>query len=767
MAALTRIRNNQVYNSDINASAKIVPGSITGGLFAPAITYAGNLTVSNLFVYGNTSSLDSVSIVSSDPTIILNRNFSGSNTYDVGLILGRGNQTNTAIVWNESNKEFAFLYTSATTAESYYGTVPNAGYANIHAYGGLFNNITSTTSTITNLVTGNARVTNGYLDNTVIGANTANSAAFTTITATGTANFADTLTAATVNALNIGNTGATITGTHNGPVNGPFNGTIGATTPNSAAFTTITANVSTFGNLTITGNLNIIGNSSVINSSDLSIQDSIINLHTSANLAPWTFNDGKDIGFKLHYYDDILVGGDNLAFLGRANDTGYLEFYSTGVEGVGNVFTGSTYGTFKTGEIQLGNTTASTSTTTGALVISGGAGIAGNINANGNITSNGYVTATGNISTNSWLLAGTNIASPLAKLGCLTVDSSTISNWDTSNNINVSTAGNNGNVVINGNGNNSNLIVQGNTLSGYQNLLVTNGVTGQVGIKIAPNAISNYTSFQVNATDSMMIPIGLTGSRPPPGSERKGMLRFNSSSNLMEYWDGAGWNSGGVTFTLITADEFVGDGVQTNFSLSQNGTTNGSVVSINGLVQIPTTAYTVTGNVLTFTAPPSPTDYIDARTLVTTVSVTSILDGTTELAIADTQQAIYARNNSGNIWVANSSTFFNGGISAFNANTSLTQNTLTTIDTFSKTKFRSAKYIVTVSDFSGAKYQSAELLVVHDGTTATATIFGVVSTSGSGFVTYGASVSGANVILQANSTSATSYASVQQIYNAV
>ena len=162
-----------------------------------------------------------------------------------------------------------------------------------------------------------------------------------------------------------------------------------------------------------------------------------------------------------------------------------------------------------------------------------------------------------------------------------------------------------------------------------------------------------------------------------------------------------------------------------------------------------------------------PTDYIDARTLVTTVSVTSILDGTTELAIADTQQAIYARNNSGNIWVANSSTFFNGGISAFNANTSLTQNTLTTIDTFSKTKFRSAKYIVTVSDFSGAKYQSAELLVVHDGTTATATIFGVVSTSGSGFVTYGASVSGANVILQANSTSATSYASVQQIYNAV
>jgi len=45
----------------------------------------------------------------------------------------------------------------------------------------------------------------------------------------------------TVSAGTIGNTGATIIGTHNGPLNGPFNGTVGATTANTGKFTTLTA----------------------------------------------------------------------------------------------------------------------------------------------------------------------------------------------------------------------------------------------------------------------------------------------------------------------------------------------------------------------------------------------------------------------------------------------------------------------------------------------------------------------------------------------
>lgn len=55
------------------------------------------------------------------------------------------------------------------------------------------------------------------------------------------------ITAATLTAGTIGNTGAIIIGTYNGPVNG----TVGATTPNTGAFTTVT----TTGVATINGNL--------------------------------------------------------------------------------------------------------------------------------------------------------------------------------------------------------------------------------------------------------------------------------------------------------------------------------------------------------------------------------------------------------------------------------------------------------------------------------------------------------------------------------
>ena len=141
-------------------------------------------------------------------------------------------------------------------------------------------------------------------------------------------------------------------------------------------------------NLTV-GNLVVQGNTTTIGTTDLTIQDSIIHLHTFANLAPLTVDDGRDVGIAMHYYKS----GDGTAFLGWANDSGYLEYYAAGNE-VGNVFTGTAYGTVKAGELLAVNTTPSTSTTTGALVISGGAGIAGNLFAS-SIYSNTYFFANG------------------------------------------------------------------------------------------------------------------------------------------------------------------------------------------------------------------------------------------------------------------------------------------------------------------------------------------------------------------------------------
>ena len=138
-----------------------------------------------------------------------------------------------------------------------------------------------------------------------------------------------------------------------------------------------------FATARITGNLQVEGNIFTIGQQNLSISDAVIDLHTQANLAPWTFNDGKDIGLKFHYYDYQ----DEHAFLGRANDSGYLEWYDSGRE-VGNVFTGNTYGTIKTGELLVANATVSSNTSTGALRVSGGAAISGRLNVGGNIVAN-------------------------------------------------------------------------------------------------------------------------------------------------------------------------------------------------------------------------------------------------------------------------------------------------------------------------------------------------------------------------------------------
>lgn len=130
------------------------------------------------------------------------------------------------------------------------------------------------------------------------------------------------------------------------------------------------------GNLTVAGNLTVQGINTIISSQDLTLTDSVINLHTFANLAPLSSDDGRDVGMKFHYYK-AFSGGDNLAFLGWQNSTGFLEYYAAGSEGVGNVFTGGTQGTIKAGEFISANATASSSTTTGAIVTSGGIGIAG------------------------------------------------------------------------------------------------------------------------------------------------------------------------------------------------------------------------------------------------------------------------------------------------------------------------------------------------------------------------------------------------------
>ena len=111
--------------------------------------------------------------------------------------------------------------------------------------------------------------------------------------------------------------------------------------------TTIAANVTISGNnnLTVTGNLNVLGYTTTSYTNSLTLSNAMFNLHTSNTLGPLITNDGLNVGMAFHYYDTA----DKQAILVRENSTGYLIWYNTSTNLIGNTDSkGITMGTFQT-----------------------------------------------------------------------------------------------------------------------------------------------------------------------------------------------------------------------------------------------------------------------------------------------------------------------------------------------------------------------------------------------------------------------------------
>jgi len=154
--------------------------------------------------------------------------------------------------------------------------------------------------------------------------------------------------------------------------------------------------------------------------------------------------------------------------------------------------------------------------------------------------------------------------------------------------------------------------VAGNGISNIGNLTVSNTtittVTANANINIDPNGTG---TFQIIGTNGFVIPIGNVAQRPVSPSE--GTLRFNNDYDRLEYYDGTEWDvvAGGITNQTITT----ANGVTTIFTLDRDSTTAATLIMLNGIVQLPTTAYSVSGNTLTFTQAPETNDIIDIRFL--------------------------------------------------------------------------------------------------------------------------------------------------------
>jgi len=268
----------------------------------------------------------------------------------------------------------------------------------------------------------------------------------------------------------------------------------------------------------------------------------------------------------------------------------------------------------------------------------------------------------------------------------------------------------------------------------------------------------NGAKLVINSSDSIMLPVGSNANRPSAsglGTDTAGMLRYSTTQNAIEWYNGTSWASASTSFTVIADQQITPNGSTNTFALTNVGTTAGTIVSINGVVQIPTLAYSIfSGNSnIVFTEIPLSTDIIDIRTLTTTATVTGLSTGSgkSQVTVDDSAGIGFISGGGGPTQVFTMP--IGGGLVSNDANISVASSgTPTTIDTVSTTTYRSAKYVVQVTN--GTNFQTMEALMVQNGTTAFINTYGVVSTAGNlGILS--ATVSSGNVLVQftaANST---------------
>ena len=255
---------------------------------------------------------------------------------------------------------------------------------------------------------------------------------------------------------------------------------------------------------------------------------------------------------------------------------------------------------------------------------------------------------------------------------------------------------------------------------GANTITTTGNITGNLNGNIYTDTITPYQSTITvfNSTTAITLPIGANSARP--SSPQAGQIRYNSEYSSVEFYNGSGWVN---VVNTIDGQNFYGDGTNNLFTLTHGSTQTGIIVSINGTLQQPGYAYTVSGDQITFTETPLSTDQIDIRFLAAAVV------NATDTSVIDT----------GNVIV---------------------NSTPVTIDTWPATSYRSAKY--TISSSNPFDAQLSDLQVVHDGTDSYLNAMNMPT--GSNTITYTTSLVLGNVIVQANGSTTGNRLRIQRTY---
>ena len=279
-----------------------------------------------------------------------------------------------------------------------------------------------------------------------------------------------------------------------------------------------------------------------------------------------------------------------------------------------------------------------------------------------------------------------------------------------------------GNVTINESSASVDFRVESN---GHAHALFVDGSEDHVGIKTATPA---YDLDISGSTDAVRLPVGDTSQRPTAAT---GIIRFNSETGKYEgSQDGSTFIefatfSDTPVFSKVSA---TGDGstsVFSGFFSTAPASANNVFVYIDNVYQEPTENYSVSSTNITFTSAP----HSGAR--------------------------IFA------IVGADNTALVTGGVARTETSSTNFTSSATTIMSFNATTYRSAEAFITTTDSANTEYEVAKANIVHDGTTAYVTVYGLTSTSGTDLSTYTVTLAGGSVLLQAVSAGGQQSAKVQ------
>ena len=454
----------------------------------------------------------------------------------------------------------------------------------------------------------------------------------------------------------------------------------------TAAQTNITS-VGTLGSLTVSGN--IIAQSSVVPTSNIA----------------------GNIGYADKWWSAVYANTINATNL---NGT-ILTANQPNISNLGNI---NVYSISVGGNVVIGGNINGSTITANTFIQNGHAVV----DAITSINVTGDVTGSGNISNIALTLATSGAAAGLYGSALfipqITVDSK--GRITTAANISLTQVGN--------------VLFNDTTISTMDSLTLNSANNGNITLNADGTGI-----VKIIGNDAFAIPTGNTAVRPI--NVATGYVRYNTDLGTIEFYNGVDWdnNQSGI----ITSQTISPTGLTNIYTLYDDATTDGVLVSINGTLQQPTTAYTVVGNIITFTEIPLTSDIIEVRAISLAIhSVTAISDGNTRVETEATSGEIRFYNYGTEYLKINQA----GATVGLIPNITIASSAVaTTIDSYDKTVYRTAKYVMQATHLTNL--ESYEVLVTHNGTTAYVTTYGIIN-SGSSLGTLSTTISGSNVLLQ-------------------